>query len=71
MNSKFETLHFQSRKFLLSMQAGESRMLPVYLCKYASIKSTAYQLKKMGRGEWKCTKKITERDVFTKVTRMW
>lgn len=61
---------FKSRKWLLSFAAGESRDIPVYVCKYNSIKSTCSQLKTMGAGEWRCTKKGGKGGVFTNVTRI-
>ncbi len=57
MSGIFEDYHFLARKWLLSMIVGEERSLPVAQCSYASIRSTASQLKKMGVGEWRCSKK--------------
>ncbi len=52
MSSQFETVHFQTRKYLQSMVVGEKRELPARTCKYTSIKSTCTQLKKAGLGVW-------------------
>lgn len=48
---------FQSRKWLLSMFEGEERILPASKAKYRNIKTTTHQLKLMGLGEWKVSKK--------------
>lgn len=66
----FENYHFLSRKWLMSMVVGEERLLPVRQCKYDNIKSSAWQLKKMGLGEWRCSKKGGIGDSFTRVTRI-
>jgi len=65
----FEKTHFLSRKFLLSMKEGETRMVGVSKCSYSSLKSTCSQLKSMGVGEWKVTKKFGAGGDFTRVTR--
>lgn len=61
---------FKSRKWLLGMYDGEERLLPVSKCKYQSIKVTCNQLKKMGLGEWQCSKKGGWGDSYTRVTRI-
>lgn len=61
---------FKSRKWLLVMYDGEERLLPVSKCKYQSIKVTCNQLKKMGLGEWRCSKKGGIGDSYTRVTRI-
>ena len=61
---------FKSRKWLLGMYDGEERLLPVSKCKYQSIKVTCNQLKKMGLGEWQCSKKGSIGDSYTRVTRI-
>ena len=61
---------FKSRKWLLGMYDGEERLLPVSKCKYQSIKVTCNQLKKMGLGEWRCSKKGGSGDSYTRVTRI-
>ena len=61
---------FKSRKWLLGMYDGEERLLPVSKCKYQSIKVTCNQLKKMGLGEWQCSKKGGWGDSHTRVTRI-
>lgn len=61
---------FKSRKWLLGMYDGEERLLPVSKCKYQSIKVTCNQLKKMGLGEWQCSKKGGIGDSYTRVTRI-
>lgn len=61
---------FKSRKWLLGMYDGEERLLPVRKCKYQSIKVTCNQLKKMGFGEWRCSKKGGWGDSYTRVTRI-
>lgn len=57
MNGFFEVKHFLSRKWLQSMAQGEERTLPEHKCSYTSIRCTCSQLKKMGRGVWKVSKK--------------
>lgn len=61
---------FKSRKWLLGMYDGEERLLPVSKCKYQSIKVTCNQLKKIGLGEWRCSKKGGWGDSYTRVTRI-
>lgn len=61
---------FKSRKWLQSMYDGEKRLLPVSKCKYQSIKVTCNQLKNMGLGEWRCSKKGGIGDSYTRVTRV-
>lgn len=62
---------FQVRKWLLSMFDGEERLLPVSKCLYKNIKTTTHQLKKMGKGEWSCSKKCGIDDGgYTRVTRI-
>ena len=61
---------FKSRKWLLGMYDGEERLLSVSKCKYQSIKVTCNQLKKMGLGEWRCSKKGGWGDSYTRVTRI-
>lgn len=70
MASIFEQEHFLSRKWLLSMVEGEERLLPVRKCLYKNIKTTGAQLKKMGKGEWRFSKKGGIGDSFTRVTRV-
>ena len=55
---------------MLGMYDGEERLLPVSKCKYQSIKVTCNQLKKMGLGEWRCSKKGGIGDSYTRVTRI-
>lgn len=57
MTSIFEQTHLLVRKWLLSMTEGEERLLPMSKCKYENLKATCNQLKKIGKGEWKCSKK--------------
>lgn len=61
---------FKSRKWLLGMYDGEERLLPVSKCLYKNIKTTTHQLKKMGLGEWQCSKKGGIGDSYTRVTRI-
>jgi len=51
--SQFEIVSFQVRKYLKSMALNEERSLSERICKYATIKSTAAQLKKLGCGSWR------------------
>lgn len=68
MASIFEKEHFFVRKWLLSMIEGEERVLPVSKCKYLNLRATCSQLKKMSKGEWRCSKKGL--DGFTRVRRI-
>ena len=61
---------FKSRKWLLSMYEGEVRNLPVSKCLYKNIKTTTHQLKLMGLGEWRCSKKGRIGDICTQITRV-
>ena len=61
---------FKSRKWLLGMYDGEERLLPVSKCLYKNIKTTTHQLKSMGLGEWKCSKKGGIGDSHTRITRI-
>ena len=70
MGNIFEENKFLGRKWLLSFIDGEERLLPVSKCSYPNIKSTASQLKKMGLGEWKISKKGGIGDAFTRVIRI-
>ena len=70
MNKNFEETHLCVRKYLLSMFAGEERLLPVSRCKYTTIKGTCGQLKKMGVGEWSVSKKGDIGDSYTRITRI-
>lgn len=63
-----EFFSFQPRKYLLSMVSGEQRVLQNNVCKYATIKSTATQLKIAGFGEWKVSKKGL--DTQTRIVRV-
>lgn len=61
---------FKSRKWLQSMYDGEERLLPVSKCKYQSIKVTCNQLKNMGLGEWRCSRKGGIGDSYTRIIRI-
>ena len=57
MANRYEKVQFKSRKWLLDFAVGESLTLPVASCSYGSIRSTCSQLKTLGMGEWKVSKK--------------
>lgn len=61
---------FQVRKWLLSMFPEEVRLLQVSKCRYVNLKNTTHQLKLMGMGEWRCSKKGGIGDAYTRVTRI-
>lgn len=62
--------NFKSRKWLLDMFEGEIRLLPVSKCSYVNIKNTTHQLKQLGLGEWRCSKKGGIGDSYTRITRI-
>ena len=67
--SQFETATFQVRKYLLSMKVNERRSLSPRMCKYTTLKATAYQLKKLGCGCWNVNhaKEPTMQTIITRV----
>jgi hypothetical protein len=48
---------FMIRKWLLSMFEGEERILPASKMKYQNVKASTSQMKTLGYGEWKVSKK--------------
>ena len=68
MASIFETQHFLVRKWLLSFVEGEERLLPVTKLPYQNLKATCVQMKRIGKGEWKVSKKGL--DGYTRVRRI-
>ena len=50
--NQFEKVSFLPSKYLLLMLVGEKKTLPIGICSYGSLKSTASQLKKNGKGVW-------------------
>ena len=68
MDNRYEEVHFCSRKRLLDLAVGEEDNIPVASCSYNSIKSTCSQLKSMGLGKWKVSKKCLSTQ--TRVTRV-
>ena len=62
--------NFKSRKWLLGMAVGYECLLPVSKATYVNIKNTCHQLKKLGYGEWLCSKKGGIGDSYTLITRI-
>ena len=67
--SQFETVSFQVRKYLQSMEVNEQRTLSARMCKYTTLKSTATQLKKQGCGCWSVHHSASDHS-FTIITRV-
>ena len=65
-----EKRNFKARKWLLDMAVGYTRLLETSRCKYQNIKTTTHQLKLMGKGEWRCSKKCKFGDSYTLITRI-
>ena len=57
MANNFVVKHFLVRKWLLDFEVGEVRQMDVEVCRYVNMKSTISQMKRMGKGEWKISKK--------------
>lgn len=64
----FEKRRFLIREWLKSMIPGEERLLPTSTVTYQSLKATCVAMKRIGRGEWKVTKKHLHD--MTRVTRI-
>lgn len=57
MKDEFVKKHFLVRKFLRAMYVGERQYISNSKCSCSNLKVTATQLKKMGEGVWRVTKK--------------
>lgn len=64
----FEKRRFLIRDWLNSMIPGEERLLPTSTVPYQNLKATCVAMKRLGRGEWKVTKKHLHD--MTRVTRI-
>ena len=57
MKDEFVKKHFLVRKFLRAMTVGDRQYISNSKCSYSNLKTTTTQLKKMGDGQWRVTKK--------------
>ena len=57
MKDEFVKKHFLVRRFLRAMYVGERQYISNSKCYCSNLNVTATQLKKMGEGVWRVTKK--------------
>lgn len=57
MKEEFVTKHFLVRKFLRKMAVGDRKYVPNGKCTYNNLTATTNQLKRLGEGVWRVSKK--------------
>jgi hypothetical protein len=57
MKEEFVAKHFLVRKFLRKMAVGDRKYIPNGKCTYNNLTATTNQLKRLGEGVWRVSKK--------------
>jgi hypothetical protein len=57
MKEEFVAKHFLVRKFLRKMAVGDRKYVPNGKCTYNNLTATTNQLKRLGEGVWRVSKK--------------
>ena len=57
MEKEFMAKHFLVRKFLRKMAVGDRKYIPNGKCTYNNLTATTNQLKRLGEGVWRVSKK--------------
>ena len=57
MKEEFVAKHFLVRKFLRKMAVGDRKYVPNGKCSYNNLTATTNQLKRLGEGVWRVSKK--------------